>query len=144
TTQPEIRGTGRPLPPPVHPKLLERLYEVAARAPAIEGPVNVAPVDVAGADRGELVVRANRIARVTTEQLAEDATPDERALALIGARGRSIDLEGSVLAELAREPGGITPTRLLTAQKASLVRGFRNDLATLALAQIARFDLDAD
>jgi hypothetical protein len=143
TTQPEIRGTGRREQPPVHPKLLERLYKIAARAPAIEaarGPVEV----VGGGDGGELVVRANRIARVTTDVMPTDSTVDERALALIGARGRSIELEGSVLAELAREPGGITPARLLTAQKASLVRDFRNELATIAIAQVARFDLDAE
>ena len=144
TTQPEIRGSGRRPRPPIHRKLLERLYEVAARAPELEAARPRVPDIAGGADGGELVLRANRIARVTTDVLAADATPDERALALISARGRTIDLEGSVLAELAREPGAVTPARLLTAQKASLVRDFRDQLATITLAPIARFDLDAD
>jgi Papain-like cysteine protease AvrRpt2 len=145
TTQPEIRGTGRRQVPPIQRSLLQRLYEVAGRAPTIDAPRAIGQVEAVGGGEGrELVVRANRIARVTTDVLPADAAPDDRALALIGARGRSIELEGSVLAELAREPGGVTPTRLLTAQKTSLVRDFRNEIATLATAQIARFDLDAD
>jgi hypothetical protein len=145
TTQPEIRGTGRVVRPPIGRGLLQRLYEVAARAPVLDAPREPPPVvDRGGGEGRELVVRANRIAHATTESLPEDASPDERALTLIGARGRSLDLEGSVLTELAREPGGVTPTRLLAAQKTSLVRDFRNAVLTLAVGQIARFDLDPD
>jgi hypothetical protein len=144
TTQPEIRGSGLRERPPVPPKVVDRLHELVAAAPLLESPDLRVSDTVSTGDSGDLVIRANRIARLTNETLSPEIHPEERALALIGARGRSVELEGSVIAELAREPGGITPTRLLTAQKTSLVREFRNKLSTLALGQVARFDLDPE
>ena len=135
TTQPEIRGTGIRVRPPLPPRVLDRLRELVAAAPT------VAEAQPPGHD--DAVLRVNRIA-AGVELMQPAATPDDRALALIGARGHEVQLEGSVLAELSREPGGITPSRFLAAQKASLVRDFRNQLVTLALGEVARIDLDAD
>ncbi len=145
TTQPEIRGSRLRQRPPVPPKLIDRLHSLVAAAPeAVAIREMRADDEVAAREDAPVTVRANRIARMTRETFTEAVTADDRALALMNARGRSVELEGSVLAELAREPGAITPTRLLTAQKSSLVRTFRNQISTLMFNRVARFDLDAD
>jgi hypothetical protein len=141
TTQPEIRGSGIKVRPPVPPRVIDRLHELVAAAPQLAEP----QPGIAAGDgvREEVALRVNRIS-AGADLIGPEATPDDRALALIAARGRKVQLEGSVLAELSREPGGITPSRFLVAQKTSLVRDFRNKLSTFTFGQLARFDLDAD
>ncbi|MFL6388958.1 MAG: papain-like cysteine protease family protein [Terriglobales bacterium] len=57
------------------------------------------------------------------------------------AQSQPLRLESSVLAEMAREPGEITAARLLTAERTSLVRNFRNQLFALDPKPVGRFDL---
>jgi hypothetical protein len=71
----------------------------------------------------------------------------ERAQLVLEARATRAEplrLEASVLAELAREPGGVSPARLLAAERTSLVRSFRNQLVSLDPRPVGRFDLAPD
>lgn len=71
----------------------------------------------------------------------------ERARLVLAARdlrAEPLRLESSVLAELAREPGGVTPARLLTAERASMVRNFRAQLSVFSPQPVGRFDLDVE
>jgi hypothetical protein len=70
---------------------------------------------------------------------------DEMARRVLEARAgdeQPLELESSVLAELAREPGELTPRRLLEAEQTSVVRRFRKTVGRLASAKAGRFQLD--
>jgi hypothetical protein len=143
TTQPEIRGNGVTVKPVVPSKLIDRLSALTELSPAISALVENAhqPATSDAAVRvpvGESLTRTERISRA----VGAYADPQERAAALL-KQTKNIQLEHSVIAELAREPGGITPLRLVNAQKTSMVRNVRNELAILKLAPIARFELDS-
>lgn len=76
---------------------------------------------------------------------AAPATRDEIARALLAEREQRDEplvLERSVLAELAREPGELTPRRLIEAERTSVVRRFRNGVSLLASPSSGRFLLD--
>ncbi len=122
---------------------------------AIEGRFTARPVDAeaptldlrdrirVGVDsiESERVATSPWIARAVVEADAPAATAVERAGRMIGDRTVSLELHGSVLEELAREAGPISPTRLFNAQTTSLIREVRSGLMTAMLAPIARFEL---
>lgn len=60
------------------------------------------------------------------------------------AQAQPLKLEASVLVDLAREPGGVTPARLLAAERTSMVRNFRYQLGALDPKPVGRFDLSVD
>ena len=60
------------------------------------------------------------------------------------AQSQPLKLEPSVLVELAREPGGVSPARLLAAERTSMVRNFRYQLGALDPKPLGRFDLSVD
>lgn len=143
TTQPEIQGNLVRVRPIVPPPVIERLKTMVAASPYL---AEFRHQDPSGSPDGADVtaVRVSRISRLAASVDTDAMSHDELALRLLDARDATLELETSVLTELAREPGGVTPTRLLTAQKTSLVRSFRNYLWTLLPFRTARFDLDAD
>lgn len=73
---------------------------------------------------------------VLDNQLARQVL-DARAQA-----GTALEFETSVLAELAREPGDLTPRRLIEAEQTSVVRRFRGAVNLLASPTSGRFLLD--
>lgn len=95
---------------------------------------------------GEAVSRVMRMANAI--DVSESATMirrEGRAEAMLAARNleqQPLRLESSVLAELAREPGEVSPARLVAAERTSLVRRFRSGVHLLAGAPVDRFELD--
>ena len=76
---------------------------------------------------------------------AAAASPDEIARAVLAEREQGddpLELETSVLAELARESGELTPRRLIEAEQTSVVRRFRGAVGLLADPSPGRFLLD--
>ncbi len=76
---------------------------------------------------------------------AETGTAGQLASAVLDRRDVSqapLRLERSVLAELTREGGALTPLRLINAELSSAVRRFRGAVDRLAEANPARFELD--
>ncbi len=55
-----------------------------------------------------------------------------------------LHLEPSVLADLARTPGDLTPLRLIKAEQTSAVRRFRKTVGLMARSMPGRYTLDAD
>jgi papain like cysteine protease AvrRpt2 len=157
TTQPEIRGSARRTFPPVPAGVLNRFTSLVKVQPSTFALAAGDPVRGTTSDATVLESRAvgglnERLARIADAVQPQEITSDgepvlaaahERAAALLAVRG-GVELEGSVLADLSRERGEITPVRLLTAQQTSLVRDFRNVVHDLQLLPIARFDLDAE
>jgi hypothetical protein len=98
--------------------------------------------------RGAALMRASEVTHgpttASTARLSALANIAERSALVLESRdtrAEPLRLESSVLAELAREPGGITPARLLAAERTSLVRHFRGKLDTLDPRPVGRFDL---
>jgi hypothetical protein len=159
TTQPAIRGNTRPRPLPIPPGLVQRIAALAARQPAIMDatatpppPVALAPLALGGA-APMLDIVLNHEGRVLDPPPPPPAgagtvpheTLDQRAarvLAARAARAEPLVLEQSVVADLAREQGGITPARLLQAERTSLVRSFRQQVDALASTPPDRLDLN--
>ena len=166
TTQPAIRGSGVRRPRPLPGKLADRIVQLTKLEPLVldfpsdaAGPRDAearpeVPAEPIRAERFEHAVRrgAARMQPASGELIAAAAVM-ERAGGLAGVVERSrlvleardlraepLRLESSVAAELAREPGGITPARLLKAEHVSLVRHFRNQLDVIDPRPISRFE----
>jgi hypothetical protein len=103
-----------------------------------------------GADRLAAAVFSKALAlapgiSLEGEVVTVAGSPDNLADQVLEARlraNRPLKLEPSVLAELAREPGGITPQRLLEAEHTSVVRRFRTTVEMMDAPELARFQLD--
>lgn len=73
--------------------------------------------------------------------------PAERARRVLAERARvgdPLQLEASVLAEVARRPEELTPLRLIKAEQTSVVRRFRDRVGLIARSLSGRFTLDPD
>ena len=73
------------------------------------------------------------------------ALDDQLARQVLETRAQAetpLEFETSVLAELAREPGDLTPRRLIEAEQTSVVRRFRGAVNLLANPTSGRFRLD--
>lgn len=68
----------------------------------------------------------------------------QRVLAERSRAGAPLELETSVLAELARDPSALTPRALIKAEHRSVVRRFRDTVGLLARSLAGRTTLDPD
>ena len=172
TTQPELKGTMPPRQPQVPQAFIQRLAQLAQRRPVessaqepLRPVVEVIPATIttagllasppanAGAKAEEELssaVFASALSfapGINLEGRANTVTtsPNKLAEQVLEARIRAnkpLKLEASVLAELAREPGGITPRRLIQAEHTSVVRRVRGAVELMDNPGPARFDLD--
>ncbi len=86
-------------------------------------------VDLDGSWRTPAIPLEARAIRVLDERVAD---------------GQPLRLETSVLAELAKESGELTATRLIEAEQTSVVRRFRSAVGLLAKPSSGRYVLDSD
>jgi hypothetical protein len=171
TTQPELKGVNPAKAPTIPETFVRQLAELAQLRPVEGGrPLTKRPaVEVLSAtpaltavtpfrsrtvadaaDRLSAAVFANALALAPSislegEVVSVAGSPDELAEQILEARlraNRPLKLEPSVLADLAREPGGITPQRLIEAEHTSVVRRFRMLTDLLDSPRAARFQLD--
>ena len=166
TTQPAIRGSGARRPRPLPGKLADRIVQLTKLEPLVldfpsdaasprgrevRPEPNAEPIRAAAFEHavrhgaaimqpasGALIAAAAEMERVGG--LAGMAERSRLVLEARDMRAEPLRLESSVAAELAREPGGITPARLLKAEHASLVRHFRNQLDVLDPRPVSRFE----
>jgi Papain-like cysteine protease AvrRpt2 len=161
TTQPGIRGGGVRPPKDVPPKLADRFAQLAGFQPrmldaTIVGATQSQPsmLHSGPADREDELgaafrraLRANAAVTMPAREAVALPTVAERAQAILASRDLTAQpprLESSVLADLAREPGGIGPVRLLEAERTSMVRHLRNQFVGLAGLPAGRFELSLD
>lgn len=169
TTQPELRGTPRPRPLPIPPRVLDRLVALAQSSATAEPPppppqilraaperkavrpVRLGPQIVSDflGDRALADAAATKaktlLGGIDLERDLPDAdSPGQLADAVLDRRDLSaapLRLERSALAELTRERGGLTPLRIIDAELSSAVRRFRGAVDRLAAPNPARFEL---
>ncbi len=167
TTQPEVQSVRPPFRPPVPPRLLDHIVNLAGRASEFK--TTFTPTTPVSGPRPNEVDFRNR---VTIDQPLEPVTNraavDPVTSALNAVAPLSLDVfsqtrpvsaddvaeqiltrrdlqkaplrfESSVLAELAQEPGPITPRKLLQAEQASTVRRVRGIIGGLAVPLADRF-----
>lgn len=157
TTQPQVQGKPKRPSPTIPPELVRRLCTLTRLQPlildALADPDSppASPVSSAAqpGQRESLPPRTIEDALrqgVALMQPASDARLEtaERARLVLAARAEPLQLEASVLAELAREPGGVSPARLLAAERASMVRMFRSKLDRMSPPAPGRFYLDIE
>jgi hypothetical protein len=72
------------------------------------------------------------------------ASTAERVLAERARAGTPLELQASVLTEIAREPAALTPSSLVKAEQRSVVRRFRTAVGLLARSLSGRFTLDQE
>lgn len=168
TTQPEVMGVRARPPKPIPAHLVDRVVALTRLQPVVlnafaepdDRPDSVRSVRsgvrereeeahiATAVRRGAALMRASELDDVSTTAatarlsgLASIAERSARVLELRDTRTEPLRLEASVLADIAREPGGITPARLLAAERTSLVRHFRHQLDTIDPRPVGRFDL---
>jgi hypothetical protein len=165
TTQPEIHTVKPPRPLPVPPRLLDHLVNLANRymefetptAPPPSGPMGgtavrvedrltVGTTAVAAANVSDVLAAVSSLSLdlVTTASPSNADEVAQRILARRDLKKTPLRFESSVLAEIAQEPGAITPRRLLEAEQASTVRLVRTAISNLGIRVADRFHPGAD
>lgn len=151
TTQPEIKGVMLPNPNPVPTDLVRRLAELATSKPTPT--MTSAPAfSTANATlgRSELPLpsgtsmpRGGRdVVGVPDNEIGEDfAVEVVRARTAVGSK--PLALHATVLADLTRDPAELTATKLLRAERVSLIRDVRDVVSVLSADAPGRVALDA-